>query len=395
MANDLQYFTPEYWSRRAQVLLRKALVGRAIANFEEQSLMRNGDIVHRPYHSDPYVATYTKGTAVTIQDITTTDEYLTVDQSKVVPVYVDDDDIKQNKYNVAAELIDRSTHMLARDIDSTILALVTSAALDVDDGDIGGTSGNPISLSTSNAVNVFGTAHAELGQNNVEMDRDWYLVIDPKTANVIMQTFVANGFNTADLSLKNGFLGDWLGFKVFLSNSLRSSVSLGIATDFTDGDTVVINGVTFTAETGTPTNAGDFKATGTAATSVDNLVAAINGTGTPGTSTYIALSAENRAKLKNNQVVATDNTTSIGIVAAGRMTLSETLTAVADGFGTQTVLSIAGRMGGIDAVIQTEPSVNIKDVQDKLGKNYLTHTLYGTKMFVEGAQRTVEINLAA
>lgn len=369
------------------------LVGRKIANTEEQSLLRDGDVVHRPYSSDPYVVDYTKGTAIDIQDIDTTDEFLTVNQSKVVPVYVDDDDVKQNKYNTANQLIDRSAHMLARDIDSAVLAQVTNASLDIDDGDIGGTSGASISLTTSNVSNVFGTVMAELATNNVERDRPWYLVIDPVMTNTIMQSFVNNGFNTADATLKNGFLGELFGFQIFISNSLKSTVSLGMATNPSEGDTVVINGVTFTFNA-TPSGAGSVDIGANAAASVDNLVAAINDSGTAGT-TYIQLSNANRAKLSNNQVVATDATTSITLTAAGRMTLSETLTAAGDVFGTQTVLAMAGRMGAVDLVMQIEPTVNIKDVQDKLGKNYLTHSLYGVKTFNEGAERMCEINIAA
>ena len=71
----------EYRSNRIQKLLQKALVSREIANMEERAQLTNGIKVHRPYHSDVQVNTYTKGTAVSIQDITATDEYLTVDQT--------------------------------------------------------------------------------------------------------------------------------------------------------------------------------------------------------------------------------------------------------------------------------------------------------------------------
>jgi len=393
MANDLTNFTPEMWSRRIQALLRKELVSRAIANTEEQAMMTFGDVVHRPYISDAYPTDYTKGTAVTAQDIATTDESLDIDQSKVIPYYIDDVDKIQNKYNTPLELSSRAAHLLAREIDATVLAQVTNAALDIDDGDIGGTSGNPISLSSSNAINTFGSAYAELGSNNVEMDRDWFCVIDPKMANVIMQSQIANGFNVADLSLRNGFLGDWLGFKVFMSNNLRSSVSLGLATNPTESDTVVINGITFTFNA-TPSGAGSINIGGTAAASVDNLLACIMGTGTAGTD-YIALSAANIAKLRNDKVVATDGTTTLDLVAAGRMTLSETLTDTTDAFATQTVYSVAGRMGSIDLVIQKEPTVDSRRASLKLGDDVLVHSLYGVKTFVEGAQRMVEINIAA
>jgi hypothetical protein len=392
MANVLGAFTPEYWSRRSQILLKKSLVGTMIASMEERETLRNGDTVHRPYHSDPYVVDYVKGTSVNIQDITTTDETLVIDQSKVVGVYVDDDDMKQNKYETANLLIDRSTHMLAREMDFSILSKASDSALTVDDGTIGGTAGNPIALSTTNAVNTFSTAKAELASNNVEHDKDWFLVVDPKTVNVITQTFIANGFNTADLSLRNGFLGDWLGFKVFESNALKNTTVLGIATNPTDGDTFTIKGVTFTFKT-VLAAAGDILIGAAAADSVDNAVAAINGAAGAG-SLYTELSAANRATISNQIVSAVDGTTIITITAAGDINPSETLTAGADGFSGGKVEAFAGRMGAVDFVAQIEPQVNIKDVQDKLGKNFLSHSLYGTKMFNEGAQRSTSIELA-
>ena len=393
MTNDLTAFTPEYWSRRTQILLRKMLVGRKIASFEERPTLRNGDVVHRPYHNDPYVVDYTKGTDITIQDIDTTDEYLTVNQSKVVPVYVDEVDRIQNKYDTANKLIDRSAHMLGRDIDSAVLAQVTNAVLDIDAGDVGGSAGSPITLSTSNAVNTFSSAYAELASNNVESDKSWFLVVDPKMANIITQTYISSGFQTADLSLRNGFLGDWLGFQLYQSNSLKSSASVGIATNPTANDTVSINGVTFKF-VASPSAAGDVDIGANAAGSVDNLVAAING-GTGAGTAYIALSQADRAKLKNNQVVATDNTTSIAVTAAGRMILAETFTDGTDAWGTQTVYSIAGKTGSIDLVVQSEPKLHIKDEPKKLGKNYFSHTLYGVKTFNEGTERICEINIAA
>lgn len=392
MANDLSNFTPELWSKRIQALLRKSLVARMIASTEERAGLTYGDTVHRPYNTEAYPVDYVKGTAITQQDIDTVDETLTINYSKVIPYYIDDVDQIQNKYNTALELSSRASYNLQRTIDASVLKESTNATLSVDDGDIGGTSGNPIALSSSNAVNTFGTAWAKLGNNNVEQDRDWYLVISPSMANIIMQSQVANGFNVADLALRNGFLGQWLGYNVFQSTNLKSTVSLGIATNPTANDTVVINGVTFTF-VASPAAAGDVDIGANAAESVDNLVLAING-GAVGTA-YIALSNSNRSKLALNNVVAVDNTTAIGLTASGEMTLSETFTDGTDAFGTQTVNSMAGRMGAIDLVIQKEPKVDTRRASLKLGDDVLVHSLWGVRSFLEGRERMVGIEIAA
>jgi len=63
-------------------------VYKALANTEERSSLNNGDVVHRPFRSDLRVKTYTKGTAVTVSDVSSTDESLTVDTAKIAPFYV-------------------------------------------------------------------------------------------------------------------------------------------------------------------------------------------------------------------------------------------------------------------------------------------------------------------
>ena len=395
MANTLSAFTPEYWSKRVQVLLSKTLVSSQIASFEERSNLRNGDTIHRPRYSDVTVASYTKGTAFTVQDVTATDETLVVNQSKVVPVFVDRDDEVQNKYSAANEYTRRMSYALAEDIDSAFFREVANANLTLDDGDLGGTAGVPATLTAATALNVFSTAYAKLSSNNVESDRAWALVLDPIHISQIQQSSIANGFNVSDSMLRNGFVSaDYLGFKVLMSNNLRSSGSLGIATNPTANDTVTIQGVTFTF-VATPAAAGDVDIGASAAVSVANLTAAVNGGAGAGT-TYIEVSSANRTTLTNKHVVAVDNTTAMGLTASGRMTLLETLTAAGDVFATQAVNAVAMRTGAIDLVTQISPEINVSDAQPRglIGKDFVGHTLYGLRTFTEGAERMVSIDIA-
>ena len=277
-------------------------------------------------------------------------------------------------------------------MDGKCLAEVTNATYDIDDGDIGGTAGSPIILTQSNVVNTFSTAIAELRNNDVA--GGLFAVIDPYAASIVEQAAIANGFSVADSAFKNGYAGNYLGCQIFVSNNVRHSVSLGMATEPTADDTLVINGVTFTFKAA-PSAAGEIDLSGTAATTVDDVVAAINGTGTPSATSYIALSAADRATLSNARVVATDNTTAIGITASGRMTVSETLTDASDGFGVQTAHMLAGLKGNIDMVIQKEVRTTTRQEPKQLTTNYLTHALYGVKTYSECKKRLCEINLQA
>ena len=84
-------------------------------------------MVHRPYYSDVVVNNYTKGVDVTVQDVSATDEYLVVNKSKEATVYIDEIDVKQNKYDAANKYIDRMTYALKKDIDGAFLQEVLNA----------------------------------------------------------------------------------------------------------------------------------------------------------------------------------------------------------------------------------------------------------------------------
>jgi len=393
VANNVDPFVPEYWSRRTQARLRKMLVGMKIASFEERATLRDGDTVHRPFKSDFHVDDYTKGTDVSIQDITATDETLIVNKSKIIGFYVDEVDEIQSKYRVANEWIDRTAYRLKDQIDGELMQEVVNANLTVDDGSIGGTAGNPITLTTTNAANTFATAYATLAGNDVEQDKQWYVIVDPFFASVMNQTLVKDGFNLADSALRNSFVGNFQGFKVFMSNNLRSSQVLTMGTIPTATDTVTVKGVVFTY-VAAPAVAGDVDIGASADISRTNLEAAING-GAGAGSLYIEVSQADRNTLSGNRVVAVDDSVlnTLTITGSGRIITSETLTDGSDEFGDQTVSAMAGRMGNIDLVMQKEVRTDRKAEPKRIGFNFLTHTLYGIKTFDEGTERLLDLQL--
>jgi hypothetical protein len=388
MANDFQHFTPEVWSARVQELRKNSSVGMLICNTEERAQLNHGDRVHRPYHSEVYTSTYTKGTAYTPLDISTTDEYLDVDQTPIIPIYVDKIDKKQNVYPTMDKLSTRSGYEVKDHIDRAVLAEVANAALN---------GGSAVTLSTSNFVSEISTAKADLFNNGVEIDTPWFAVFDPDTVSITEQILAFNGFKKSDDVLERGYgansyLGKYLGLEIMQSQNVPSRATLALATQPTDGDTVVINGVTFTFKTVLGSTAGNVLIGANADAARANLAALIN---TPGTTTAqgVALTQANQAKLKRRGVVATDDSVAntMLVTAAGKMTLSETLTDATDGWGTQTMDLMIGQMGCIDLVMQESVNTEYKDVSGKLGTDIVTWALYGKKTFEEGAQRMFKL----
>lgn len=393
MSNNIgpDLLSPKLWSARTQVLLKNTLVAGAICNTEERAGLTYGYRVSRPYTGDVYAVTYTKGTAPTFQDMTATEEYLTVDQAKIIPMYLDDIDKIQNKYNTLDIYSTRMAYQMRNQIDQKCLSEISNALL-------GNTTA--ITLDTSNAMATFSNAKAALFNNGVEDTKPWYAVVDGDTVATIEQTRGFNGFTVSDEALVNGYgvknyVGDWVGLQMFKSQNLPTTLDIVFSDDPTTTHTLIINGVTFTFLASIGTTAGAVLIDGGSDVDVTigtNLVAAINGT-TPGTA-YYPLAGADRAKLAAQGVTASyvAGTNTLTLTAAGKMVIGGTQTTGV--VGTQTMSLIVGQMGAIDLVLQKDVETEILRVTDgRKGQNITTFDLYGTKMFREGAQRTYKLSV--
>ena len=388
MANNLSAFTPEYWSARTQRLLKKKLIAREIANFEEQSTLRDGDMVHRPYYSDVVVNDYTKGVDVTVQDVAATDEYLLVNKSKEVTVYIDAIDVKQNKYDAANKYIDRMTYALKKDIDGAFLKEVLNAQYLVDDAIVSwGTAGDPITVSVSNAFKMFTLTEAMMNSNDIEDTKPWFYVITPDVKASIQQTNLVNGFNQADAALRGtlkgvGYLGTWGNFNIFVSTNVAHSNKVTVSS-LAAADTLTVNGVTITFAAA-PAAAWECKPTLAALKGMLNGVMATAGD-------YVEFAAADRAKLIAAWVSAIDDGTDVTIVTNGSVAYSQTGVTL----GGQVAHCWAWQYGCTDLVIQKDVEIQKNKEPKKTGYNYLAWTLYGVKTFVEGAKRCIEVRVAA
>ena len=101
MSNTITGFQLTAYDRRVQQLLEKSLVAKAITAFAVKGGLVKGTTVKRPYYADMRVVDYTKYTDVTMQDITTAQDTLTIDQSKIVPFAIDEVDEIQSDFQLA------------------------------------------------------------------------------------------------------------------------------------------------------------------------------------------------------------------------------------------------------------------------------------------------------
>ena len=387
MAQNLSAFIPELWSRRIQYLTHNALVATQICSFEEQPDLKYGDRIHRPYPNDLVVNDYVKYTDTTQQDLVGTDEYLDIDQSKEISFAIDEVDWIQMKYDLENSYVERAAYRLANDIDGNVLAEVSNANVTCDASDLG--SSGSIALTTSNCLNAIMTAGAKLTANGCEMDKTWALVVSPKTASIIAQTVAQDWFSLADLALKNGYAGNFAGYKVYSSNNVSHARTISFSSVVAT-DAITVGGVTFTFVSSIGTTPGNVLVGANDAASLANLAAAINGGAGAGTN-YVEVSASDRAKLKGARLNLDSSTGAL--TSAGAVVVSTEDTTITVGNATEHALLC--RPGAIDLVMQQNIDVRKTPLPKQKADYFIISTLYGVKTFTEGEERMVDIKIAA
>ena len=392
----------------------KEPVYQILADTRLESDLTKGQIIARSWASDVVANDMGADGAYSTQAIVDTQETLTVNKEKEASIYIKKLDEMQAHLPVKQKYGRKLANALINQIDGDVLlAIYQGAGTVLDDGSFAGTSGNGFTTTENNVATVFTTAMQKLRLNNrLSMNNKRFTsgmkiedtegmpvaAVSPEILTYIELYLGGKDTLLGDQVSRNGYSGYFMGFELFLSNALPWTGTLTMATNPSDGDTTVINGVTFTWKTTQGSTAGNINICSSAATSVANLVASINAPGTTVTEAtdagFVALSAANQRLLKN--ITATDATTSVTIVASGwgTVVVSETLTATADVWTTtkqklHCIFTMAKKACSL--VVQKNPSLEENFVSGKIGRDHIAWTVYGIKIFVDQAQGIVEL----
>lgn len=368
-----------------------------ICDFSEEQNLSEGDTLNKPYRSAMTPQAYTRGTAVTIQDLTNANETLVVNQAFVDPFYVDDLDELQSSYKNIKEYAADSSVDLNNWMDGDVLGEYYQASSVVSNYDIaGGLVADGFTLTTANILKVFSSAKKKLKRLNIF--NNLFAVISPDFEAVLMEYLAGKDTALGDSTGTNGNIGRFYGFELYVSNNCGWSGELAYdATTPTATDTVVINGVTFTFQTTIGSTAGNVLAETDGVTSFTNLKNFINDTATT-SAKQVALTVANQRLMRG--ITATVDSTATGalyIKAEGKsyVAVSETLTPAADVWTSarQIQHQLFGQKGAITFVAQKYATVEIKDVPDKLGKNIIPWMLYGLKTFIKAKDKLVDVRV--
>lgn len=393
----------EQFDNAYQEIFQKVLVGKSIANLRFEPKLKYGESVERAIVdiTGVRVRTVTRGSASTIDTVSDTSELLEINIEKEAVFHISDGEVTQaGPLNPGEFIGGKIAHKVAQDLDARILAEVQNADQTFDTGDLTTlvSTGVPITLSSTTVPQMTTRMPAKLRSNDqVLTNLVWAL--DSYAASDVEQYLMGKSIDLAGVVFKNGYAGEVRNASLIVSENLTGSAVLGLATQPTANDTVVINGVTFTFVASIGTAAGNVLLGADADAARANLVTLINTPGTT-TATGVAVSTADQIKLTDTyKITATDNvatadTVTIVGTGSGRMTLSETLTDATDAWGSEMIHSYYGKKGGMDVVVQDLQKVDMRKTDDRRGTNVFSSYLAGIKTFDDSSKKFLNVKIA-
>lgn len=202
MSNTIIY--AEDWAVKLQERLSEDNKWKRICRVE----YTNARVLNNPYETDATVQTGTRGSAYTHQDITLTNESITISTFKILPQLIDRADLAQTGYVGQMQKADSQGVLLNEAIETAMLA---SHASFTNFGDTGGgvlgLSSTAITVSQTNIDDIIRAIKREIRKANGEslMNRfGIFFVWRPEDFELLEAFAQANGYNVADGALKDG-----------------------------------------------------------------------------------------------------------------------------------------------------------------------------------------------
>lgn len=387
---------PQYWSETMNRYHAKKDVYRAITSARFQSTLKNGDVVNIPYHGVVQSESYTRGTAVTPRILTNVNETLTINVQRVVPMYFDDLDLLQSKYNEVNGYAKKAAETLKNFIDGDVLGEVAVATTDIDDEDVdGGTDNNGITVTTSNILKIFTEAQKSMELLNVFNEGDYFAVISPRFRAKLLEYLAGKETSLGDSTGMNGHIGKFYGFDLYVSNNTTFTADLIFTDVGVAADTLTLNGHTLTWIATTASN-GDVNVLTSATEEAANLATLLSAPFTDITDAsdagYDAFTVSELAgDWDGLSATSSAGTLSIKLEGHGHVAFTETLTNATITSALQIEHQMFGKKGAIDIVVQKKPSIEIRKVSDKLGSNIIPAILYGLKTTDAGDDELVDV----
>jgi hypothetical protein len=385
VTNDMSGVVKQHWADAVEDRLELTLTAM---DFAEMVDIPNWVTRNIPRIKMRSTGDYTKYTDQTISPVDTGSEQITINTTPMVNFAIDPIDEQDNYINIKPEVVADASYKLKERLDGDFFNQALNAKWKYDANGFGRNAGTltPIALVTGASQNyssTFANAKAGLASTGVN-GNNLMLGVDPFVPAGLMTVGMETLGTVASESFERGFKWGFGGMKVYDVSTLTSTTTLDLATNPTAGDFIYIKGIKFTF-VATPTNPGDVDIGASADATAQNLVLAVNGTGTPGTSTYIEVDEEDRARLEG--VTATDGTDLVTFVSKrGALFASSSMTAAANDFQAQTINAILMERGAIKLAMRWVFMEDRKETKN-LAVNTFIYCRYGLKVTTRGSER--------
>lgn len=394
----------EAFDNSYQEIFQKVLVAKEIMNTRFEPTLKYGESVERVAVdiSGVRVRTVTRGSASTIDTVSDSSELLTINLEKEAVFHVSDGEVTQaGPLNPGEWIGSQIAIKVAQDLDARCFYEVLNASYDFDNGDLTtlSSSGTPITLNSTTVPQMVTRMPAKLrSRNNQFVNSNMVLVVDSYAASDISQYLLGKNIDLAEYVFKNGYTGDVSTAKMYISENLTGEAVLYTPQTPTDGDTVIIGGITFTFNTTLTTTPGSVLISGSADAARANLTALVN---TPGTSTTYgtALSSADQITLADVLRLTATNSNSADTMTivgtgSGRLVVSGTLTNTNNTWSKNFIHAYFGKRGAIDLVVQDMKPVDMRETSDRRGTNVFSSYLAGIKTFADGAKKFLDVLIA-
>lgn len=399
----------KYFSTSYQTIFQKSAVSADIGNFRFQSDLTFGATVQRQIldFSGVKVRTVTRGSDRTIDTLADSEETLTINYSKGTSFQMPRwDKIQAGALNPMQKAGAVVAKKLAIDFDGYVLGQVSNGFTTFDTGSLTTMSpnGTPITLSNATVPQMVARAVAFVGRNIQEPNpSDMVWVIDNIAVSDMVQYLMGKSVDAAVMAFQNGRLGSHVGgAQIYISENLKGEFKLTFSGQPTNTQTIIINGVTFTAVSSIGAVAGNFLIGGSASATATNLYNLLIAPTTTN-ATQVAISAASQVKLTGDQFVSGDwrlsavdsgaGVITVTGIGCGRFTISNTLSNVAVTYNQ--VHSYLGKKGAIDVVVQDQIDMDVREEPKQRTENVLADILGGYKTFADGAAQFLDVLIAA
>lgn len=349
----------------------------------ENLISTDGKKAHRPILTHPLIGTYTPHSDISFETKTATKQTLEVSTFEYAAEDIDITEQKQTPYNLLDHSLTSIRKGLMNRVEQVFLDEISNADHQIN-------SGTAIEVTSANFLDILEEAEGKLGAFDAPYETAMRaVVLGPRTVAKLRRAKSDRESRLGDSTLENGVVGPWQGWTVVQNNNLPWSATLTINTQPTDGDTVTISGVVFTFKDALGSTAGQVFINGSAANARANLKKAVDGSGTAGTN-YVELGSRDAFLIRRKRNITCTSVAAMAFTGYGDISVSETLTASADGWSAQKQHAAFMVRGSIDLVLQF---MDLKVGDKEKGFAQLPKGIIGVgaEMFDDGKILTVDM----